>query len=233
MVCHHDPARRVTHPPRRGAGGWTLIETLVAVALTAVLAAVVLSTWLTVHRVLKGRGARVAGPAAAAGALRRLAADLECACVPTDGLAFELKTDARSAVATDLRFFSLADGLSDGARPPRGVADVRYQVVRAGEGRLNLVRIDRPAAGPGALSAGATNLLIDRAESVAVEVFDGTNWMSAWPVRGGQPLPRAARASIAYAGTAGAATARVQTVIQAGVPVAPRFERRLAPAAGR
>ncbi len=219
--------------PRRGAGGWTLIETLIAVALTVVLAAVVLSTWLTVHRVLQGRGARVAGPAAAAGALRRLAADLECACVPADGIAFELKTAPRSAVAADLRFFSLADGSSDGLRPSPGVIDVCYQVVRGDGERLALVRIDRPAAGPGAMSAGATNRLVDRAEAMTVEVFDGTNWLSAWPVRGGEPLPRAARASIAYAATAGAATARVQTVIQAGVPVTPRIERRLAPAAGR
>jgi len=218
---------------RRPGGGWTLIETLVAVALTAVLAAVVLSTWMTVHRVLRGRGARVTRAASVADALRRMATDLECACEPASGPAFELQSDKRAAVGTALRFCSVAaatDG-TDGGAPE--MAELRYEVARDETAQPRMVRIRRPAAGPGAMGMGTTNALVARAEAISIEAFDGTNWLAAWPAPGGERLPRAVRISVAYGGASGPATARVETVVQAGVPVRPRIERRAAPASAR
>ncbi len=216
---------------RRDARGWTLIEALVAIALTAVLAAVVFSTWLTVHRVMQGRSSRSARAAAAAVALRRLAADLECACEPGEGTAFELRGGPGATPPLELHFFAfVAPDRDAGSRPPE-VRELRYQVLRGDERDLRLVRIDRPATGPGADSAGKTNVLIERAVAFTVTVSDGTNWAPEWPPKGGNPFPAAARASLGWAGATGPATARVETVIHAGVPVKPRLERRSAPAA--
>lgn len=216
---------------RRGARGWTLIEALVAVALTAVLAAVVFSTWLTVHRVMQGRSARSARAVAAAEALRRLATDLECACEPGEGTAFELQGGPGKTAPLDLHFFAfVTPDRGTGSRLPE-VRELRYQTLRGDERDLRLVRIDRPSTGPGADSAGETNVLIGRAVAFAVSVSDGTNWAPEWPAKGGNPFPAAARATLAWAGATGPATARVETVIHAGVPVKPRLERRSAPAA--
>jgi len=219
--------------PRRPGGGWTLIETLVAVALTAVLAAVVLSTWMTVHRVLKGRGARVTRAVSVADALRRMATDLECACEPAAGTAFALKTDPRAAVGTALHFFSVAETPDVPGVGPQGMVELSYEVAREAAATPRLVRIRRPAAGPGAMGGGVTNALIVRAEAVTVEAFDGTNWLAVWPAPGGTPLPRAVRLAVVHAGASGPATTRVETVVQAGVPVRPRIERRAAPASAR
>ncbi len=216
---------------RRGARGWTLIEALVAVALTAVLAAVVFSTWLTMHRVMQGRSSRSARAAAAAVALRRLAADLECACEPGEGTAFELRGGPGTTPPLELHFFAfVAPDRDAGSRPPE-VRELRYQVLRGDEQDLRLVRIDRPSTGPGADSAGTTNVLIERAVAFTVTVSDGTNWAPEWPPKGGNPFPAAARATLAWTGATGPATARVEAVIHAGVPVKPRLERRSAPAA--
>ncbi len=224
----------MTPAGRRGQRrGWTLIEALVAVALTVVLAAIVLSTSLTVHRVMKGRTVRHVRAAEAATALRRLAGDLEAAFEPSGDRPLELASGEKAAVTADLHFFAFpaaAPGM-DGAGPD--LYELRYQVRRMDDDAQSLVRIDRCAAGPGAMGSGTTNTLIGRAVSISMEVSDGTNWTAAWPLPGGPALPRSARASVAYAGAAGLATARVETVIQAGVPVSPRIERRLAPAAGR
>lgn len=216
---------------RRGDRGWTLIEALVAVALTAVLAAVVFSTWLTVHRVMQGRSSRGARASAAAVALRRMAADLECACEPAEGTAFELQTGPAETPPLALHFFSfVAPDRDAGPRAPE-VREVRYEALRGGEREMRVIRIDRPSAGPRSDSAGETNVLIERATALTIMVSDGTNWMPEWPPKGGGPFPAAVRASLAWTGAAGPATARVEAVIHAGVPVKSRLERRIAPAA--
>lgn len=218
---------------RRGGDGWTLIEALVAVALTAVLASVVASTSFAVHRILRDRERRAAQGVAVRAGLLRLAADLERACEPPDGTAFTLNDPSTDPAELDLQFYAYL--------PVPGESDLRWAHIRelrvltipreTGDG-LRWLRIERPTTGPEALAGGRTSEIPGRVEALLVEVSDGTNWVSAWPAPEGASLPAAARARLAYRGATGMVTAGVETVIRAGAPVKPRLERRLAPSAG-
>jgi len=218
----------------RGGDGWTLIEALVAVALTFVLSVVIASTSFTVHRILRDRVRRAGAGATVREELLRLAADLERACEPAEGAAFTLETPDSGPLRMDLHFHAFLPAHDEPDLQWAEIRVVRLQALEreTGDG-IRLLRIERPIAGPEALGPGRTSEIPGRVEAFLVEVYDGTNWMNAWPLSGGAPLPSAARASLAYAGAHGPATAGVETVIQAGVPVKPRMERRLAPPSAR
>ncbi len=204
--------------------GWTLVEAVAAIGLTALLAAVILAVGVSVHRAVAGRlHIRRAVPS---DALLQFADDVAAAFDPCEGRALELARPNYSEPPT-LRMATLIPPAAPGE--PHEVEEVSW-VALSTEGGWDLARVRRPLRGPGALLPPRTNVTLQGAAWVGIEACDGTNWMSVWPPEGRRDLPVALRMQVLPAGTA-AWTSSVEALIQAGAPVRPRLERRAVSAA--
>lgn len=209
--------------------GWTLVEAVVAVGLTAVVAVAVAAAAMSFRRAMAARAAR--RPAlAAADWMRRLSADASAAVNPGEGHALELGEAPPAVVRLRLRAARAA--VDDPAAGHDGIpADLEWTAWPHPNGNgLLVVRIHRPISGPSALRPPVTNVVADPAAAFVVEVSDGTNWLHRWPDDSHRGLPAAVRATLAVAAGGGTATASVEAAVQAAVPVTSSVERRSEPA---
>jgi type II secretory pathway pseudopilin PulG len=154
------------------AAGYTLLETLVALSLVALLIGAVLQSmrWVTVVSSFGNRAAQVTAIEAGANALT----DLLAAAV--------LTTQSAPRFIGDERSFAF-DMVSDGVVTPPGHVRVTVRARPAGEGRIDLAASFAPAAGDG---SSATTALFENLTAVRVQYFgqdDGgspRSWRGSW-----------------------------------------------------
>lgn len=165
-------ASRRTEAAGSGAAGFTLLETLVALSLVALLIGAVLQSmrWVTVVSSFGNRAANVAAIEAGANALT----DLLAAAV--------LTTRSAPPFVGDERSFAF-DMVSDGVVTAPGHVRVTVRARPAGEGRIDLAASFVPASGEG---PSATTALLENLTAVRVQYFGqddaGTpkRWRGSW-----------------------------------------------------
>lgn len=188
--------------PSRSA--FTLLETLLALAIAATVVALVYSVFHTVQSTLDLQQARVAGPERAAAALQALADDLERAYVaPSDASTrFRMEPDPSTPRRMAFRFATLrADPAERDLRWVK-LVEVTYALAEEERG-LALLQTERPLTGPGSLDPPKTNRLASGLSGLAAEAHDGTTWIENWPPEeegAADRLPRAVRIHLLESG---------------------------------
>lgn len=162
-----------------GAAGYTLLETLVALSLVALLIGAVLQSmrWVTVVSSFGSRAAQVTAIEAGASALT----DLLAAAVIT--------AQPAPPFIGDDRGFAF-DMVSDGVVTAPGHVRVTVRARPAGEGRMDLAASFAPASGEG---PAATTALFENLTAVRVQYFGQDDagkpmsWRGSWTNPGVRP----------------------------------------------
>jgi prepilin-type N-terminal cleavage/methylation domain-containing protein len=223
------PRRR--NPPRNGL---TLIELLIAIAITVLLVGVVGLIYGAALNTLRHQALGRAALQPAADALATLQRDLVGALAPQDGsnAAFALVPGGAAGPGSfSLHFFTTRPGAGSNDWRAYGIHEVAYALeAEAVTGCYALVRLARPfrTTAPlfnaAAATAGGSPPAVSGAEVIArslagleLLVSDGENWTNTWT--GGaadNALPRAARITLQLAPPAGTRRLSSETLIPAG-----------------
>jgi type II secretory pathway pseudopilin PulG len=210
--------------PSRDRAAFTLIEVLLALAVTLLVVLLVVGIFRTVVDVTSGQRQRQQTDYAAGEAVDRLSADLgSLFSLPgDDACAITLRKGGADAESSEeLSFCTLQT-------PPAGedlrwasVSRVAWRVVAAG-GTSMLVRVAAPHRTPGATNEA---ILVAALERFRVQLHDGAAWQDTWPPKDDAPPPRGARLEIAP--REGPAV-RAEVWIPAGTVFTTRLERAAA-----
>lgn len=180
---------------RRKATAFTLVELLVAVGITAVLAALLLSIVANTLGIWHRSAGALAMENRAQLVLDRIAVDLESAFVRRDNRTW-LRHVAPADDTTELRLFAALAATSGDATDPNALREIGYELVADGNGVGRLYRGEGAAAA--ALQSGyvfavepvdAEFLLAEAVAGLRCEFFtaDGTGISQPdpadWPVR--------------------------------------------------
>ncbi len=210
----------------RGGCGVTLIETVVAVALSAVVAVLCAAVALSVRRALESRW-KVRGARIEDFALHLWAADVESAFAPEGGPPLRLDAQAADTGRPRLQFARWGEPEPSGTL---GIAqEVIWRMAEHAEAQGVWERISRARAGPGAEMAPVTTRVVSGLAAVRIEATDGTNWWSNWPpLRGGNEwdaagLPKGLRLTLEVPPRA---PRTAVAAIRAATEVRPTIERR-------
>lgn len=171
---------------RKGAGGFTLFEIMIAISIFATVASLIFASYTGTFRLIEETESRAGIYEMAHIALERIRQDLESAygvkkeddpdtdedeSLQTQILGENKDLDGRDA--DGLRFFSRAHVVLDEKDQESGVAEILYDVTGGGEDQgLILYRTDRMVfEGPAENDAGRL-ILCDGLESVDFTYFD-------------------------------------------------------------
>ena len=205
--------------------GFTLVEILVALALTVVVTALIFTTLAVTQRTRRSQSERVVCRVLAENALAQLARDLERAFVfpKNDATAFALQTGATASNAVlELAFAraALLPGESDLRWSE--IARMSYRLTEAGPTHFALTCTSQPVAGPGALAPAVTNAVFQPLDSFSVLLFDGKEWKDTWVGSGTSTngAPRAARLTLTVSRGQARHTATTEVII----PISLKFD---------
>ncbi len=227
-------ARQTQARARVPAAAFTLLEILLAAAITLLILGVVFTLYQTATRVALGRQARQAGPTALAGALQTarqaLQSGLNSPAMDLPAFVLEEVRDQAMAHAR-IAFNALAPAMAGSLS---GMPCRVTLTVAAGPdtpARLQLLR--QPLAGPGAMQPPVTNDLLAGVAEFKAQVSDGATWYEQWPQEELPAWPQAIRIQLARQDTDPAdpaATASLEIWLPAGARVESQLERQAAPA---
>lgn len=180
--------------------GFTLLETLLSLAIAVVVVALVYSVYHTVTQTLAGQQSRATGPERTAAIVQRIAEDLARTYLPEEDEAceFMLTQDPNDPTAISLSFCMLERNPHERDFRWLSVVQVNYHLAD-GEQGLGLARSDRPTTGPLALQPPATNQILPAVASFAAQVWDGEEWVNQWPPAEGNQPPTAVRLQLTMA----------------------------------
>jgi type II secretion system protein J len=182
--------------------GLTLIETIVAVSIFALIAAVSLSVYRTVSDTLahQDRWRREWVPAAAA--LDGMRRDLACACAPVTvaDRVFVLDPGRDDGQDSSLLTCYTATPSDDPASPSRLAVDRVSYAVRPGSGAEggDLYREACRLDDRGSPGSPRAEIVARRVTRFSAAVHDGRQWTTKWVTGQGRGLPRAARLTLVF-----------------------------------
>ncbi|MBU0678382.1 MAG: GspJ family type II secretion system protein [Verrucomicrobia bacterium] len=204
------PASRVRCDSRLG---YTLIETILAVAIAALIVLLIFSLYYAVTHTLSGQQSRKNDRNSAVRALEQISEDLTSAYPPSNEAGCEFVLDPGQEAGALLSFCV--------ARREVGVADLewseihRVQYVLDTEGNSGrLLRLVRPTGGPASTLPPVTNILASGVTDLSFSASDGAAWFETWPVSEEGGLPKAMRLRLA-AGSDAAETFETDVLIPA------------------
>lgn len=93
--------------------------------------------------------------------------------------------------------------------------------VQGASGIGALTRTHRPLSGPGSTEPPVTNQVLDGVVRFSVDVQDGTNWQTSWPLADSNQMPRLARVTLERLAKPSNETWSVMTWIPTGHRFAP------------
>jgi len=208
--------------------GLTLVETLVALSLTALVAGLLLAAFHGLRRGLDAQLARAAGRGEISRALRRMRDDLLGAGAPLTNLA--LRLDWPDEAASTNRMFSFC---TTHGRETRGDPEwpewwrVRLIWTPAGDGRGALTRVVEPLATRIPAPAPHTNRLAEGLADARFRAYDGASWRTNWNEAA---LPAAVEITWRPAGGAGGGPPETAVmIVPAGLVVTSRLLRAANP----
>lgn len=181
--------------PGSPRSAFTLLETLLALAIAFVVVGLVYSVLHSVQSTVELQQSLASGPERAVNAMAQISDDLARAFVgPADPeTRFRLEREPGSPNRAKLQFCTLrADLMEQDLRWADAVL-VGIETDTSPDG-MTLMQIERPLDGPGSQGEPTTNRLVEAVSGWEVEVFDSENWVNEWPPAGNQDLlPSAVR----------------------------------------
>jgi prepilin-type N-terminal cleavage/methylation domain-containing protein len=204
--------------------GLTLVELLVALVISLLIAGVVFSTYRMVSVVASGQQARRQGSHAAAAALEQLRLDLFTAFLPAGdaACALTLQKPADEQGSSALSFCLVQRPAAPADPAFAEIWSIGYSLA----GERGLIRSSRPAVGPASIQPAATNQLMGKATAFRVQLFDGISWREQWPAEEEQGKPQRARIELA----AGDSRWEAEFLIPAGLVITSSIQRSAQPA---
>jgi prepilin-type N-terminal cleavage/methylation domain-containing protein len=200
--------------------GFTLVETLTALALAVVVIAIAGAGWDLARRVAV-RQARARDALRHRVAILRLARELRAAArAPVAAeTGFRIEPDPDRPDASLLAFVTSAPDGWHAAGP-----DLRLTIRMEPPPGAAVLRIAAPQVGPGAESA-LTNRWAEGAKYFRAEALDGTTWSADWASTAAKPLPAAVRLTTVLESGSARETNRITVWIPGGVAVTSRLDR--------
>lgn len=201
------------------AAAFTLIETMLSIAVAALVVLLVFSIYHTTMQVLRGQAARQEHSGRTHDALRQISRRLSCAMEYTapETVSFALVPPEESE--TELLELSFVSAEAVPGRRREWYRPVSVKIACEKDGnRLRLVETLKPMTGP-----AETNTLT-LAEGIAVfsvHVFDGEEWLNKWPQPEQPVIPRAARLRLEFPPETGRPSAETEVFIPAGNVIEP------------
>lgn len=233
-----------TPEPCRPRGGFTLVETLVAVSLSVVVLALVYASYHSLRQTHALRQRRQGEAVRMLDVLRRMQTDLSGAfpdATPSGETAFTLRPPAAATAtgpasdpALELQFVSLVRPADGGLATDAAAARLTYRLGPPdADGLRPLDRILQPLAGPDAARPPATNRLAEAVARWMVECYDGTNWVDRWPAEqaatnaaAGTRPPAAVRVELALPPGPGQRRWTMEAAVPAGIVIRSQLERQ-------
>lgn len=184
MTTRTDNSRGAT---RSHAGGFTLIEMLLAVTLLAVVFAVV-SGAITAVLAGSSRVTEAMGQDSVAGEVEDVIADdLAFMTAPTEQQPFTIKQGSSSSAT--MTFYTSAGSKTAWGEVTTPIHTVTYEVQPIAGGGKGLFRGEKPIIESADVYYDAPLLLADNVTLFKVEAYDGQEWKDEWPVESGAKLP--------------------------------------------
>jgi len=210
-------------PSLKRTAAFTLIETMLSIAVGALVILLVFSIYHTTMQVVRGQAARQERSGRAHDALRDISRRLACAMEYTapETVSFSVLPAEESETGfPELAFISAeaAPGLRrEWYRP------VAVKITCETDGRNSrLVETLKPMSGPVTTN---TTVLAEGTAAFSVRVYNGEEWLEKWPQPEQPVLPRAARIRIEFPPETGRDPAETEVFIPAGNAVSPSEPR--------
>jgi len=185
------------------SAGFTLLETLLSLAIAFVVVALVYTVYHSVIRTMEGQKDRQSGPELTAQVLQQISDDLARLFLPEGEEACPVLLSGRGEVpsAAAVSFCTLRRNEQESDFRWASVVHVDYASVPGIHG-ANLIRTEQPLAGPDALNPPVTNILLESIAAFSVEAWQEDRWVDVWPDGdgdGGEGPPRAFRLRLSMA----------------------------------
>ena len=202
--------------------GYTLIELLIAIAVSALVVAVAISLYLTLTASLRRQvdSRREEAMQALDVVCRDIACALPTAATSAPPFALDVSADDFKASSNaDLTMTTATLDASDAPLAQMQVWRVRYRLAAAPPPATDTalmreaVRLDAPHAD----AAGPTTTVFRGAASFEVSVLAGPTWINRWKPTAREPVPGAAPVRLGWQGAWTTETAAVWTVIPASL----------------
>ena len=198
--------RRALHA-RRAAGGFTLLELLIATAVGAIVLIVIQTAFFGALRLHNTTHAHIEADLAVQRALSIVRRDFSGLMLPGGPLSGQLQTTTFSSTMGDSFGERVSpdiftnSGKIDGWSPFSEVQMVAYYLAPASEGGegKNLIRATKRNLLPVQDAAGDPRVLLHGVLEAAVEFFDGTTWTDVWDSETSQSLPTALKLRLVLA----------------------------------
>lgn len=186
----------MSHSPRSNAsnGGFTLIEVLVAVAISAVLLAALYATYFSVFKGASAAEALLEDRLRAGRLVDRFSIDIHSAFFK-DGSEVNRFEGTPKGMGSTLSFTAFTYPAPREGFPSSGVTGVAYYTEDTPEGLKVFREVWNPYIGE---KAGA--VVLSGVKSFDISYFNGSSWVKAWDSASENALPSAVRATITLAG---------------------------------
>ncbi|MGD9873958.1 MAG: hypothetical protein AB7T27_06770 [Kiritimatiellia bacterium] len=208
---------------KRFAAAFTLIETILSIAVAGLVMLLVFSIYHTTMQVLRGQAARQARGGQASDALQTMSRQIACAMHHEGPAAipFTVVPPAESESKFPELSFVFAESVP--GRRSEWYRPLHAKIICGRDGEnLRLVETLQPVSGPAETNVLA---LADGLSSFSVQVFDGEEWLEKWPQPEQPPIPRAARIRIEFLPESGRPATETEVFIPAGNTVKPTLAR--------
>lgn len=209
---------------KRSAAAFTLIETVLSVAVAGLVILLVFSIYHTTMQVLRGRALRQERGGRAGEALLTISRQLSCA-MQYEGPAeipFTLVPAGESESKFQELSFVYAEPVPGRRREWFRPLRVKIFCEEDGEG-LRLLETLQPVSGPAETN---TLVLAGGIAAFSAQVYDGEEWLDQWPGPDQPPIPRAARLRIGFPPESGRQAAETEVFIPAGNVIEPSSARK-------
>lgn len=185
------------------SAGFTLLETLLALAIAFVVVALVYSVYHTVTQTVESQQDRQSGPERTAQVLQQISDDLSRMFHPEGEEACQVQVSGSREVppAAVISFCTLRRNEQERDLRWASVMRVEYAAIPAVNG-TDLVVAEQVLAGPGAMNPPVTNVLLESIVAFSVEAWREDRWVAAWPNEDGgaaEGPPRAVRLRLSMA----------------------------------
>lgn len=209
----------MTRAGRSARCGVTLTELLVAMTVTTVLIIAIASLYRKTQAQYAAQSGRIETRKAPIRAIDYVRDDLMCAYDAGRPDTRLVLTQELGSARLDLTMIERSGGTN---------APMSHRIgwsVQGASGVGVLTRTHRPLSGPGSTEPPVTNVVLDGVVRFSVDVQDGTNWQTAWPLADSNQMPRLARVTLERLAKPSNETWSVTTWIPSGHRFAPATAR--------
>lgn len=187
--------------PKECSGGFTIVEILVAILITSIIAGIIYGSYMGGLRIIYGSQKEMERTTVARLLLDRISADLACAFlrpdreylvfVGEDGSAEEMPADTLTFIASD-------NPRSERDAPESDLCEVSYLLDPRGDDALYLLRREDSTLDEDPFSGGEARIVGEGIAGLDFEYCGEEGWAGSWDSRTDNALPKAVRVTLVF-----------------------------------